>query len=196
VLTATLRSPAAQEPGALTAVVVKTTGCDCGANNLTHHSHISTLLPFCPDQESEAMILSPKHSSSFYSAFSFIHTRTGLTHSLLVLGHRESLVKALTCRVVRDMYWRDPGQQIVRWAYMVETALCREGVNIEYRWVPSHVGIPGNEAADKAAMRQPRALRECGLHPSGVDVLGPHQPPRNRDSVPDHQGVDPGPAEE
>jgi hypothetical protein len=29
-----------------------------------------------------------------------------------------------------------PGQQIARWAFKTETALCREGVSIEYRWVP------------------------------------------------------------
>jgi hypothetical protein len=80
-----------------------------------------------------------------------------------------------------------PGQQIARWAFKSETALCREGVSIEYRWVPL--------ACRLSPVYQPRPLRACDLHPGGVDVLGPHQLPCGRDPVPDHQGVDPGQAE-
>jgi ribonuclease HI len=46
-----------------------------------------------------------------------------------------------------------PGQQVTRWSFENEHELHREGVGIEYRWVPSHIGIPGNEAADAATKR-------------------------------------------
>jgi hypothetical protein len=52
-----------------------------------------------------------------------------------------------------------PGQRLAGWAFKRETELCRRGVSIEYRGVPSHIGIQGKEAADAAAKRA--ASRRC-----------------------------------
>jgi Icc-related predicted phosphoesterase len=38
-------------------------------------------------------------------------------------------------------------------AFWAEDQLHCHGVNIEYQWIPSHIGIPGNEAADAVAKR-------------------------------------------
>jgi ribonuclease HI len=52
-----------------------------------------------------------------------------------------------------------PGQLLTRRAFWAEDQLHRHGVNIEYRWIPSHIGIPGNEATDAAAKRA--ASHQC-----------------------------------
>jgi ribonuclease HI len=46
-----------------------------------------------------------------------------------------------------------PGQLLAQRTFFVEKALQRHGIMIEYRWLPSHIGIPSNEAADAAAKR-------------------------------------------
>jgi ribonuclease HI len=44
-----------------------------------------------------------------------------------------------------------PGQCIGRWISREAQELRRQEVSVEFRWLPSHIGIPGNEAADAAA---------------------------------------------
>jgi hypothetical protein len=46
-----------------------------------------------------------------------------------------------------------PGQLLAQRTFFVEKALQCRGITIEYWWLPSHIGIPGNEAADAAAKR-------------------------------------------
>jgi ribonuclease HI len=46
-----------------------------------------------------------------------------------------------------------PGQCIGRRISWEEQELRSRKVSVEYRWLPSHIGIPGNEAADAAAKR-------------------------------------------
>jgi len=44
-----------------------------------------------------------------------------------------------------------PGQAMVQQIHQLERSLADQGVEIRYFWVPSHEGVPGNEAADRAA---------------------------------------------
>jgi ribonuclease HI len=46
-----------------------------------------------------------------------------------------------------------PVQLLTCRAFWAEDQLHRHGVNIEYGWIASHIGIPGNEAVEAAAKR-------------------------------------------
>jgi hypothetical protein len=54
-------------------------------------------------------------------------------------------------------------------AFQAEDQLCYHGVDIEYWWIPSYIGIPGNEAADAMAKRA--ASHQC----DGSDRCTEHQ---------------------
>ena len=42
--------------------------------------------------------------------------------------------------------------------------LITRGTDIVLQWVPSHVGVPGNESADRAAKQATRGLGATALH--------------------------------
>ena len=44
-----------------------------------------------------------------------------------------------------------PGQNLTKMLFHWEQRLEARGANIEYRWVPAHKGVPGNERADYLA---------------------------------------------
>jgi ribonuclease HI len=52
-----------------------------------------------------------------------------------------------------------PGQLLTGSAFYAEDQLHCHGIDIEYWWIPSHIGISGNEAADAAAKRA--ASHQC-----------------------------------
>jgi hypothetical protein len=48
---------------------------------------------------------------------------------------------------------------MTNWIFTAEDRLRNHGIIVEYRWIPSHIGIPGNEAADAAATEA--AAHQC-----------------------------------
>ena len=59
-------------------------------------------------------------------------------------------------------------EDVVKEIVVVSHQLITRGTDIVLQWVPSHVGVPGNESADRAA-KQPvgwRPLHSTGLSPS------------------------------
>ena len=46
-----------------------------------------------------------------------------------------------------------PGQVLALWTMNWVDALARKNIQVEYRWVPAHKGIEGNEEADQQATK-------------------------------------------
>ena len=56
--------------------------------------------------------------------------------------------------------WEDVVKEIV----VVCHQLITRGIDIVLQWVPSHVGVPDNESADRAAKQAARGLGATALH--------------------------------
>ena len=50
-------------------------------------------------------------------------------------------------------------EDVVKEIFVVCHQLITRGTDIALQWVPSHVGVPGNESADRAAKQAARGLR-------------------------------------
>ena len=59
---------------------------------------------------------------------------------------------------------RSSREDVVTEIVVVCHQLITRGTDIVLQWVPSHVGVPGNESADRAAKRAARGLEATALH--------------------------------
>ncbi len=55
-------------------------------------------------------------------------------------------------------------EDVVKEIVVVCHQLITRGTDIVLQWVPSHVGVPGNESADRAAKQAARGLGATALH--------------------------------
>ena len=55
-------------------------------------------------------------------------------------------------------------EDVVKEIVVVCHQLITRGTDIVLHWVPSHVGVPGNESADRAAKQAARGLGATALH--------------------------------
>jgi ribonuclease HI len=88
----------------------------------------------------------PPHETSIFSAESqaiqnaISHAMTLVSEEILIISDSLSALLAL-----KNPY---PKNEIIQ---SIQEKLSNSGKKIEFLWVPSHIGISGNELADKAA---------------------------------------------
>ena len=67
------------------------------------------------------------------------------TQKVTIFTDNQSVIQAVSAPHVQS------GQQILRFIVLAINKLREQHIDVELRWIPAHIGVKGNEMADKAA---------------------------------------------